>query len=258
MPAYFWAEAVRTAVYVLNRAPTRSLEGVTPYEAWHGRKPSVQHLRTFGCTVHVKSVGPGISKLSDRLTPMVFVGYEDGSKAYRIYDPTASKVRVTRATIFEENRPWVWRTPGAATDAPALATFTVVYTTDRGVHELDTEGCTRRTPRSGEDMPATPTLGTPSPNAGTLQPDSASPGIAGAIRWATPLSGDEERRGTDFGPHFGPHRYRLISDVLDETEGEAVRENMERCLLSTEDPHNMGEAMDDAAWKAAMDEVISA
>ena len=92
VPSYFWAEAVKTAVYLLNRAPTRSLEGVTPYEAWHGRKPSVQHLRTFGCTAHVKRTGPGITKLSDRSTPMIFVGYEEGSKAYRAYDPATKKV----------------------------------------------------------------------------------------------------------------------------------------------------------------------
>ena len=42
MPAVFWGEAVRTAVYILNRSPTRSLDGVTPYEAWHGRKPNVR------------------------------------------------------------------------------------------------------------------------------------------------------------------------------------------------------------------------
>ena len=27
VPSYFWAEAVKTAVYLLNRAPTRSLDG---------------------------------------------------------------------------------------------------------------------------------------------------------------------------------------------------------------------------------------
>jgi hypothetical protein len=41
VPSKFWGEAVRTAVYILNRCPTRALSGVTPYEAWHGRKPSV-------------------------------------------------------------------------------------------------------------------------------------------------------------------------------------------------------------------------
>ena len=45
----YWAFAVSVAVYLKNRAPTRSIGGKTPYEAWDGRKPSLQHLRVFGC-----------------------------------------------------------------------------------------------------------------------------------------------------------------------------------------------------------------
>ncbi|KAL0334640.1 UNVERIFIED_CONTAM: Copia protein [Sesamum radiatum] len=48
MPKEFWAEAVACAVYLLNRSPTRSLEKITPQEAWSGWKPSVKHLRVFG------------------------------------------------------------------------------------------------------------------------------------------------------------------------------------------------------------------
>ena len=53
MPAEFWGEAVTTAVFILNRAPTKALKGKTPFEAWHGRKPNVSFLRTFGCIGHV-------------------------------------------------------------------------------------------------------------------------------------------------------------------------------------------------------------
>jgi hypothetical protein len=67
VPGKFWGEAVRTAVYVLNRAPTKSLNGKTPYEAWFGKKPGVKHLRTFGCTAYAKRLGPAVTKLSDRL-----------------------------------------------------------------------------------------------------------------------------------------------------------------------------------------------
>jgi hypothetical protein len=70
VPVEFWGEAVKTAVYVLNRSPTRSLDGVTPFEAWHRR------------VAHVKKVGPGVSKLSDRSAPMLFIGYEEGTKGY--------------------------------------------------------------------------------------------------------------------------------------------------------------------------------
>jgi transposase InsO family protein len=68
MPTVFWGEAVVTAVYILNRSPTKALNGRTPYEAWHGRKPVVSHLRVFGCLVFAKELGH-IGKLDDRSTP---------------------------------------------------------------------------------------------------------------------------------------------------------------------------------------------
>ncbi len=44
----YWAEAVSTAAYLKNCCPTRVIQGKTPYEAWHGEKQSVDHLRVFG------------------------------------------------------------------------------------------------------------------------------------------------------------------------------------------------------------------
>lgn len=61
----FWGEAVTTVVYLLNRAPTKSVTDATPYQAWCGRKPNVQHLRTFGFLAHVKVTSPNTKKLAD-------------------------------------------------------------------------------------------------------------------------------------------------------------------------------------------------
>ena len=49
----FWAEALNTSVYLHNHSPTQALQGNTLYEAWHGLKPSVEHLRRFGCDAYV-------------------------------------------------------------------------------------------------------------------------------------------------------------------------------------------------------------
>jgi hypothetical protein len=106
MPGRFWGEAVSTPVYLLNRAPTKSVVGMTPYEAWYGRKPSVDHLRTFGCVVHVKTVAGHTNKLADQNTPMVMIGYEAGTKAYRAYNPVNKKLVVTRDVIFDEKKSW--------------------------------------------------------------------------------------------------------------------------------------------------------
>jgi transposase InsO family protein len=103
MPAMFWGEVVVTAVYLLNRVPTKSLARRTPYEAWHGVKPAVHHLRIFGCVVHVKTVKPHLRKLEDQSTKMVLLGYEKGTKAYRVFDPTAQRVHDSRDVVFDES-----------------------------------------------------------------------------------------------------------------------------------------------------------
>jgi hypothetical protein len=73
-----------------------------PYEAWHGEKPAVHFLRTFGCVAHVKDTCPGLKKLDDMSRRTIFIGYEPGSKAFRCYDPTTKRV------VFEEAAKWKW------------------------------------------------------------------------------------------------------------------------------------------------------
>jgi hypothetical protein len=97
MPAVFWGEAVVTVVYILNRSPTKALNGRTPYEAWH--KPTVSHLWVFGCLVFGKELAH-IDKLDDdRSTPGVFIGYAEGLKAYHILDPGTACAHDARCSV---------------------------------------------------------------------------------------------------------------------------------------------------------------
>ena len=89
-------------MFILNRVPTKALKGVTPFEAWYGRKPDMSFLRTFGCIGHIKKTKSLLAKLEDRSTPMVFLGYEEGTKPYRQYDPRGGKVVVSRDVMFDE------------------------------------------------------------------------------------------------------------------------------------------------------------
>jgi hypothetical protein len=89
------------AVYILNRSPTKALNDRTSYEAWHGCKLTVSHLRVFSCLAFGKDLGH-IGKLNDRSTTGVFIGYTEGSKAYCILDPGTQRVRTTRDVVFNE------------------------------------------------------------------------------------------------------------------------------------------------------------
>jgi hypothetical protein len=108
LPGVFWGEAVTTAVYLLNRTSCKANQGATPYELWTGSTPAVHHLRTFGCIAHVKVTAPNQKKLDDRSRRMIFVGYEAGTKAYRVYEPTTGRVHINRDVVFDEGAQWVW------------------------------------------------------------------------------------------------------------------------------------------------------
>ena len=105
MLAIYWGEAVMTAVHLLNRSPTKALDDKMPYEAWHGRKPVVSHLRVFGSLAFAKELNH-VGKLDDRSTPGVFIGYAEGVKAYCILDPATQRVRISWDVVFDEGRGW--------------------------------------------------------------------------------------------------------------------------------------------------------
>jgi hypothetical protein len=54
----------------------------------------------------VKNTRPHLPKLEDRSRPMIFVGYEAGSMAYRAYDPAMKRVHITRDIVFDEEANW--------------------------------------------------------------------------------------------------------------------------------------------------------
>ncbi|KAH9707133.1 hypothetical protein KPL70_012460 [Citrus sinensis] len=56
IPNNLWAEACHTAVYILNRSPTKAIRDKTPFEAWHNRKPTVDHLKIFGSIAYEKII----------------------------------------------------------------------------------------------------------------------------------------------------------------------------------------------------------
>jgi hypothetical protein len=53
LPAKFWSAVLLHSVYLHNRL-VHSLVGMTPYEAWYGRRPDVTFLKTFGSKVCVQ------------------------------------------------------------------------------------------------------------------------------------------------------------------------------------------------------------
>jgi hypothetical protein len=48
----FWEKAVGTACYLASRSPSSTLDDKSPKEVWIGKKPSLTHLKVFGCDAY--------------------------------------------------------------------------------------------------------------------------------------------------------------------------------------------------------------
>ncbi|KAL4291772.1 hypothetical protein GQ457_14G025100 [Hibiscus cannabinus] len=114
----FWAEAVATFVYLLNLSPTRAVLNRTPYEAWYERRPSVSHLRVFGCVAYALINSQFRQKLDKKSEKCIFIGYCTQSKAYRLYNPLCGKILIRRDVIFDERKCWDWDGKQVQQDIP--------------------------------------------------------------------------------------------------------------------------------------------
>lgn len=100
----FWGEAIKTAVYLINRSKTSVLSGnVTPAEMWYGFAPNLSKIRIFGCTAYVH-VGKEErnSKLDPRSKKMYLMGYAENG--YRLWNPEKEQIITARNIIFDERK----------------------------------------------------------------------------------------------------------------------------------------------------------
>ena len=98
----FSAKAVETACYLANRSPSLVLEEKTPHELWIGKKPSLSHMRVFGCDAYVHVPKEKRIKLDNKFERCIFIGYKDGLKGYRLCNLETRKVVYSRDVVFRE------------------------------------------------------------------------------------------------------------------------------------------------------------
>lgn len=76
------------------------MSNLTLEEAWSGRNPSVEDFKVFGCVAHVHVTEMRRNKLDAKSLSCVLLGVRKESNAYRLYDPIAKKIFISRDIIF--------------------------------------------------------------------------------------------------------------------------------------------------------------
>ncbi|GJY74004.1 putative ribonuclease H-like domain-containing protein [Tanacetum coccineum] len=105
LPTTFWAEAVNTACYVLNRVLVIKPTNKTPYELIHGRTPLIDFMKPFGCPVTILNTRDHLGKFDGKADEGFFVGYSIVSKAMRVFNKRTRIVEETLNIRFLENIP---------------------------------------------------------------------------------------------------------------------------------------------------------
>ncbi|CAL2251278.1 unnamed protein product [Prunus armeniaca] len=220
IPYSLWAEAVHTAVYILNRCPTKVLNNVTPFEAYSGRKPGTAHLKVFGSLCYVHVPNELRHKLEPKSVKGVFVGYATCEKGYRIYDPISKKLTLSRDIIFDEEKSWNWS---------EHSNKVVTSFPDESLSEHDFD-----IGDGAENVALTP-------QTQTRYERSPSFFQASSQHISSDISSEE--RNTQAYDH-SPLKWRKLDDVL------------AQCNLCIIEPERYAEAAQDKAWLRAMEDEL--
>ena len=106
LPKYFWAEAVNTTCYVLNRVNIRLNLNKTSYELLKGKTPNLSHLHVFGCKCYVHNNGKNIlGKFDAKSDEGIFLGYSIVGHAYRVFNRRTLLVEESVHVSFDESFP---------------------------------------------------------------------------------------------------------------------------------------------------------
>ena len=71
---------------------------------WTKKPADYCYLHALGCPVYVMYNAQERTKLDPKSRKCIFLGYDDGVKRYRLWDPTAHKIVISKDVIFVEDQ----------------------------------------------------------------------------------------------------------------------------------------------------------
>jgi hypothetical protein len=98
----FWAEAVNTACYAINRLYLHRILKKTSYELLTGKKPNVSYFRVFGSKCFILVKRGKKSKFAPKAVEGFLLGYDSNTRAYRVFNKSSGLVEVCCDVVFDE------------------------------------------------------------------------------------------------------------------------------------------------------------
>lgn len=175
LPKAFWAEAINTAAYLINRGPSVPLNYQLPEEVWSGKEVKLSHLRIFGCVSYILIDSNSRDKLDPKARKCYFIGYGSDMYGYRFWDDQNKKVIRSRNVTFNENLFYKDKFSAESTCAGKLSEIPEKAT----LEEISESDVANRNQSTGVEVESAPELSTPPrrSNRISVPPDRYSPSL---------------------------------------------------------------------------------
>jgi transposase InsO family protein len=98
----FWAEAISTACYSINRLYLHRILKKTSYELLTGKKPNVSYFRVFGSKCFILIKRGRNSKFAPKAVEGFLLGFDSNTRAYRVFNKSTRLVEVSCDIVFDE------------------------------------------------------------------------------------------------------------------------------------------------------------
>jgi hypothetical protein len=101
-PDRFWAEAINTACYSINRLYLHRILKKTSYELLTSKNPNVSYFRVFGSKLFILIKKGRSSKFAPKAVEGFLLGYDSNTRAYRVFNKSTGLVDVSCDIVFYE------------------------------------------------------------------------------------------------------------------------------------------------------------
>lgn len=185
---------------------------------------------------YMKIPGVHIKKLDDISKPVIHLGNEPGTKAYRLLDPQSNKIFVSRDVAFEEKKTWPWDQHGEE-NHDQQTMFVVVGTDVQNSEEIVVQG--------GEE----------SFESQQTSMESENKAVTPSTKGSTPMTpqmsvNTDHSESASSDSSSEPRRYKSLADIYNETE--EIELDDELPLMGIDEPRNYSEAAKERSWRSAM------
>ena len=103
LSTYFWAKAVNSSCYILNRVFIKPSLDKTPYELWKNKKPNISYFKVFRSKCFILNTKDNLGKFDAKSNVGIFLDYSSPSRAYRIFNEKTMVVEESIHVVFDES-----------------------------------------------------------------------------------------------------------------------------------------------------------